>query len=159
HPVGSVRHSRRLAARAAEAGDAQRSEVRGPEQVSQGALRHRTVPPSLLLAALALAGTAYAHAIGSAPGRPRSLAPSGIRLTPTAAAGATFVRLHPGLRDFPRYVAGQAVTTATSPDGKTLLVLTSGYNQLSDRAGRVIPADSAEYVFVYDISHGRPESR
>src|SRR5690242_306812 len=94
---------------------------------------------SLLLASLALAGAPCAHAAGSAPGHARSpIAPSGIRLTPTAAAGATFVRLNPGLRDFPGYVAGQAVTTAVSPDGRMLLVLTSGYNQLSDQAGKVI---------------------
>ncbi|HEY2037407.1 MAG TPA: YncE family protein, partial [Steroidobacteraceae bacterium] len=112
------------------------------------------------LAVLALAGIPWANAAAPAPGSSRPpVAPSGIPVTPTAAAGATFVRLNPRLHDFPRYAAGQAVTTATSPDGKTLLILTSGYNQLSDRAGHVIPADSAEYVFVYDIGHGRPESR
>ncbi len=76
-----------------------------------------------------------------------------------AAAGASFSRLRPHLRDFPHYLAGQAVTTATSPDGKTLLILTSGYNRLLDRTGKVIPADSEEYVFVYDIGHDRPERR
>ena len=114
----------------------------------------------MMLAALVLTGAPCADAAGPAARSTHSpIAPSGIRLTPTAAAGATFVRLNPGLRDFPGYVAGQAVTTATSPDGKTLLILTSGYNQLSDRKGKVIPADSEEYVFVYDIGHGRPESR
>jgi len=87
------------------------------------------------------------------------IAPSGIRLTPTAAAGAAFARLNPGLRAFPRYTAGQAVTTVTSPDGKTLLILTSGFNQLFDRAAKVIPAGSEEYVFVYDIGRDRPERR
>ena len=115
---------------------------------------------SLLLGAVALTAMPGAYAAGPTPGHARSpIAPSGIRLTPTAAAGATFVRLNPGLRDFPGYVAGQAVTTAVSPDGKTLLVLTSGFNQLSDRAGKVIPADSKEYVFVYGIGHGQPELR
>jgi DNA-binding beta-propeller fold protein YncE len=113
-----------------------------------------------LLAALALIGSPWASAASARPARPRApLAPSGIRLTPTAAAGASFSRLNPHLHDFPGYLAGQAVTTATSPDGKTLLVLTSGYNQLKDRAGQVIPADSEEYVFVYDISHDRPVRR
>jgi DNA-binding beta-propeller fold protein YncE len=115
---------------------------------------------SMVLAALALTAVPCADAAGPAPSRARPpMAPSGIRLTPTAAAGATFVRLNPGLRDFPGYVAGQAVTTAISPDGKTLLVLTSGYNQLNDRAGKLLPADSEEYVFVYDIGQGRPQSR
>src|SRR5690348_932303 len=103
---------------------------------------------SALLVALALTGIPYASAAGPAPSRSRPpVAPSGIRITPTAAAGADFSRLNPGLHDFPGYVAGQAVTAATSPDGKTLLILTSGYNRLLNRAGEVIPADSEEYVF------------
>jgi len=113
-----------------------------------------------LLAACALAGNPYAGAATSPLRRPLPpLAPSGIRLTPTAAAGASFSRLNPHLRDAPGYLAGQAVTTAISPDGRTLLILTSGYNQLDDRAGKVIPGDSQEYVFVYAIGHGRPERR
>src|SRR5579863_1521999 len=112
------------------------------------------------LAAWAVVAIPWANAAAVAPSRPRQpIAPSGIRLTPTAAAGADFLRLNPGLRDFPRHVAGQAVTTVTSPDGRTLLILTSGYNRLLDRAGKVIPADSQEYVFVYDISHDRPQRR
>jgi YVTN family beta-propeller protein len=86
-------------------------------------------------------------------------APSGLRLTPTAAAGARFSRLDPGLPGFPGYVAGQAVTTVTSPDGKTLLILTSGFNRLFDKGGARIAAASNEYVFVYDISHDRPERK
>lgn len=100
-------------------------------------------------------------ALGPAAGRVASarrvpVAPSGVRLTPTAAAGAHFTRLNPRLRAFPGYLAGQAVSTLTSPDGKTLLILTSGYNRLFDRLGRVIPADSEEYIFVYDIGRDRP---
>ncbi|HEV2270046.1 MAG TPA: alkaline phosphatase family protein [Steroidobacteraceae bacterium] len=115
---------------------------------------------AVLLAALAVAAIPSANAAAVAPSAPRQpIAPSGIRLTPTAAAGADFSRLNPGLRDFPRHVAGQAVTTVTSPDGRTLLILTSGYNLLLDQAGKVIPADSKEYVFVYDISHDRPQRR
>jgi hypothetical protein len=116
--------------------------------------------PAALLAALALIALARAVAATPAPvGSHPPVAPSGIRLTPTAAAGADFSRLNPGLHDFPGYLAGQPVTTATSPDGKTLLILTSGYNQLLDARGKVIPADSAEYVFVYDIRQGRPRRR
>jgi DNA-binding beta-propeller fold protein YncE len=115
---------------------------------------------TVLLAALALAAVPAADAARAASDEARPpVAPSGIRLTPTAAAGAVFARLNPGLHDFPRYLAGQAVTTATSPDGNTLLILTSGYNRLRDRTGQVIAADSKEYVFVYDIRHGRPEPR
>jgi YVTN family beta-propeller protein len=109
--------------------------------------------PAALLAALSLITTPWAVAAR------QRVAPSGIRLTPTAAAGASFSHLDPRLRDFPGHGAGEAVTTVTSPDGRTLLVLTSGYNQMLDRAGKVIPADSNEYVFVYDIARDRPERR
>src|SRR5579872_5721818 len=113
---------------------------------------------SLLLASLALTGISCARAATAAARSPLPpVAPSGIRLTPTAAAGASFAHLNPHLQNAPGYIAGQAVTTATSPDGRTLLILTSGYNQLLDSAGRVIPAESNEYIFVYDISRGRPE--
>jgi len=67
---------------------------------------------------------------------------SGQRITPTAPTGSSFVPLNPGLSDNPQYVAGQAVTTVVSPDGKTLLVLTSGYNRVNDSSGHVIPARS-----------------
>jgi YVTN family beta-propeller protein len=64
--------------------------------------------------------------------------------------------LNPGLPDNPGYVVGQAVTTALSPDGKTLLVLTSGYNRVVDATGANIADQSNEYVFVFDVSHGAP---
>lgn len=85
------------------------------------------------------------------------VAPSGVRVTPLAAAGAHFTRLNPHLPAFPDYTAGQAVTTQISPDGKTLLILTSGYNRLHDADGKLIEAASNEYVFVYDIASGAPK--
>lgn len=81
---------------------------------------------------------------------------SGQRLTPTAARGAHFEPLDPGLAAFPRYTAGQAVTTTVSPDGKTLLILTSGYNLIEDAHDKNIPSASNEYVFVEDIAHDTP---
>jgi YVTN family beta-propeller protein len=82
--------------------------------------------------------------------------PDGQVITPTAAPGAAFNSLNPGLADFPDFTAGQAVTTAISPDGTTLLVLTSGYNRNYDSTGKVIPQDSNEYVFVLDVGSGSP---
>ena len=70
--------------------------------------------------------------------------------------GLNLISLNPGLADYPDFTAGQAVTTAVSPDGATLLVLTSGFNRNIDATGKVIPADSSEYVFVFDITSGRP---
>jgi DNA-binding beta-propeller fold protein YncE len=81
---------------------------------------------------------------------------SGQQITPTAPTGASFVPLNPGLADNPQYLAGQAVTSIVSPDGKTLLVLTSGYNMLHDSDGKLIPSDSTQFVFIYDISQHKP---
>jgi len=84
---------------------------------------------------------------------------SGQQITPTAPTGATFAPLNPGFVDNPQYLAGQAVTSVVSPDGKTLLVLTSGYNMLHDSSGHTVPAKSTQFVFVYDISHYKPSQK
>jgi YVTN family beta-propeller protein len=85
---------------------------------------------------------------------------TGQQITPLAPAGAKFALLNPGLSDIPTWRAEQAVTSISSPDHKTLLVLTSGYNRVNYTSGPMRgstnPADSNEYVFVYDISQGRP---
>lgn len=81
--------------------------------------------------------------------------PSGQIITPLAPKGVQFTQLNPGLRDFPTYTAGQAGKTAVSPDGNTLLVLTSGFNRVHDARGHRIEADSNEYVFIFDVSHDR----
>lgn len=85
--------------------------------------------------------------------------PTGVQITPTAARGALFQTLNPDLPTRPDFVAGQAVTTVTSPDGKTLLILTSGYNRNNGADGARVAAESNEYVFVYDISNGSPIKR
>ncbi len=85
--------------------------------------------------------------------------PSGQIITPLAPLGAAFSTLNPGLKDFPGYTVGQAVKTAMSPDGNTLLVLTSGYNRLKNALGHQIAADSNEYVFVFDLTHGHLQQR
>jgi YVTN family beta-propeller protein len=84
------------------------------------------------------------------PEQPQTM-PSGQLITPLAATGATLSKLNPGLKDFPDYTVGQAVKMAMSPDGNTLLVLTSGYNRLNDDQNHRIAADSNEYVFVFDV--------
>jgi len=83
--------------------------------------------------------------------------PTGMRITPTAAPGARFSVLNPDLPGAPEFTAGQAVSTAVSPDGNTLLVLTSGYNVRYDASGNLIPQESGEYVFVYDIRTQPPK--
>lgn len=86
--------------------------------------------------------------------------PTGVRITPGAAKGSIFQSLNPGLISDPNFTVGQAVSTAVSPDGRTLLILTSGYNSQNftsgPNAGRTNPAESNEYVFVFDISGSKP---
>jgi len=84
------------------------------------------------------------------------LTPAGQRITPTAAPNSQFVALNPGLQDFPRFTAGQAVSLALSPDKKTLVALTSGYNRNNDAAGKVVPGASSEYAFIYSLESGWP---
>jgi len=80
--------------------------------------------------------------------------PTGQTITPLAPTGAKFSQLNPGLKDFPGYTVGQAIKTVISPDGNTLLILTSGYNSLNDAQGNRDAVNSNEYVFVFDLTHG-----
>ncbi|HLY20199.1 MAG TPA: hypothetical protein VKR61_23390 [Bryobacteraceae bacterium] len=82
--------------------------------------------------------------------------PTGKQVTPSAAPGAQFVPLNPGLPGYAGFVAGQAMSTAVSPDSHTLLILTSGYNVLRGPGGKKVPDASREYVFVYDIGRHPP---
>ena len=70
---------------------------------------------------------------------------TGQKITPTAAAGSVFTPLNPHLATEPNYTVGQAETTLVSPDGKTMLVLTSGYNLNQTPSGATDPLTSTEY--------------
>src|ERR1700758_286072 len=83
--------------------------------------------------------------------------PTGMRITPTAAHGAHFSTLNPNLPGAPEFTAGQAVATAVSPDGNMLLILPSGYNIRYNASGNLLPQESNEYVFVYDITAQPPK--
>ncbi len=61
--------------------------------------------------------------------------PTGVHITPSAAPGSSFQPLNPGLSFDPSFTVGQAVATAVSPDGHTLLILTSGYNSQNITSG------------------------
>jgi YVTN family beta-propeller protein len=102
------------------------------------------------LVAVTFAGAAAANDAGE-------MLPTGQRITPEAAPGALFQDLDPGFAGHPDRRAGMAVTTVASHDGKTLLVLTSGFNRWSLPNGRPDPAESSEFVFVFDISSGKPK--
>lgn len=101
-----------------------------------------------------------------------ALLPTGQAITPAAAPGSTFERLNTSQRSDGNAAAAEAVTTALSRDGKTLLVLTSGYNKnfndeetgesftypvLDPQTGAPssVTTTNAEWVFVFDVSSGK----
>ena len=86
----------------------------------------------------------------------REVLPTGLAITPFAAHGVSYFPLNPHLPQFPSFVAGQPVTIAPSPGGKTLLVLTSGYNRNNGPTGRRVRSASNEYIFVYDVAGDSP---
>jgi DNA-binding beta-propeller fold protein YncE len=94
--------------------------------------------------------------LGSLSYGQQALPNTGQQITPLAPTGSAFVPLNPGLSDNPEYLAGQAATSVVSPDGRTLLVLTSGYNLVKNSSDSVIAGDSTQFVFVYDISRYQP---
>ncbi len=75
------------------------------------------------LAVVSMAGNTLAYATS----QPVVL-PTGATITPDAAPGSVFQPLTVALPDYPSYEPDSAQTTAVSPDGKTLLILTSGFN-------------------------------
>ena len=80
-----------------------------------------------------------------------------MRITPTAAPGARFSTLNPDLPDAPELHGRPGRHHGRQPRRKTLLILTSGYNIRYDERGNLLPQDSGEYVFVYDITAQPPE--
>jgi DNA-binding beta-propeller fold protein YncE len=108
-----------------------------------------SLPSAARLAAVLTAGI-LAGVTNAAFGQ--AVLPTGATITPTATPGSVFQPLTVALPDYPNYSPDSAETTAISPDGKTLLILTSGYNLNLDSNGNFQPQDSSEYVFVYDIS-------
>jgi DNA-binding beta-propeller fold protein YncE len=87
-------------------------------------------------------------------------------LTPLATTGSSFQFLDTGMvvtdtidpSVLPvEWLAGQAVSTSVSPDGNTLLVLTSGYNRVFQGAFPIFdPLYSSEYIFIFDITNHSP---
>jgi len=105
-----------------------------------------------------------ALARGQTPQQPQQLPNMGQQITPLAPTGSALQFLNPGLAPPAQdWLASQAVTSVVSPDHKTMLVMTSGYNRYF--TSNVQPAtggtayyapDSNEYVFVFDISTPTP---
>src|ERR1700692_4037600 len=101
---------------------------------------------TMLLASTALAVPLLAHANVNLP------LPSGHFVTPTPPAGAVQQPLNPGLAAYPNFVAGEAVRSQLSPDGTTLAVICAGHNSLDQPDGTVDTANSAQYIFIYNVA-------
>ena len=114
----------------------------------------------LFLAMIAFVCTSALMVVIKADAQNGTFIPTGVRITPTAAPGSSFQPLNPGLPTNPGFTAGHGVTTVVSPDGQTLLVLTSGFNRENFTSGanlgRRNPAESNEYIFVFNISGSAP---
>lgn len=111
-------------------------------------------------------------AFGAQSAGPRFV-PTGQFVTPTAAPGSAFYPLGTGLRPDNNADAAEAVATVMSPDGTTLLVLTSGYNQNFKTTSGVpitrpvldpvtgapsnVSTPKGEWVFVYDVTTNVPK--
>ncbi|MFI4936186.1 MAG: bifunctional YncE family protein/alkaline phosphatase family protein [Caulobacterales bacterium] len=105
-------------------------------------------------------GALWALAFGAAQAAAApQFVPTGQFITPAAAPGSIFQPLNPGLPGEPAYTAGQAAAVALSPDGRTLLILTTGFNRMFTPDGKPVLAASAEFVFVYDVSGNAPVKR
>ena len=77
--------------------------------------------------------------------------PTGQSISPLAAPGAVFTPLRAGIGPHPDYVADGAAAMSVSPDGRQMLALTSGYNRFNGPDGKIVPEQSGQYVFVYDL--------
>jgi YVTN family beta-propeller protein len=112
---------------------------------------HRSLTSFLAVVTLSIVAPSLARGDAGA-----QILPTGVRITPGAAPGSHFQRLNPGLASRPGFEVDHASATALSPDGATLLVLTSGYNLNNGPDGNVVPSESTEWVFVFDASRVPP---
>jgi hypothetical protein len=76
----------------------------------------------------------------------KQLLPTGQVLTPQAAPGASFSPLRVRVGPHPSYVADGASAIAVSPNGREMLVLTSGYNHYNGADGKLLDKQSTQYI-------------
>jgi len=132
----------------------------------------RVVDASFPIPALGLALALIISSVPACAQQPQALPNMGQQITPLAPQGSRFEPLNPELPYDPAFPAGpswlasHAVTTVVSPDHRTLLILTSGYNRVSNTYLVPIPPTatwianaSNEYVFIYDISTPKAAKR
>jgi DNA-binding beta-propeller fold protein YncE len=98
-----------------------------------------------------------ASALAQAPIAPIMNIPNvGEQITPLTVRGSRFTYLNPGLAAYPSHVVGQGVSAVTSPDKKTLAVMTSGDYGIYTSTGSQDTAHSTEWIFIYNITGAVP---
>ena len=96
-------------------------------------------------------GAATLCTAAAAPDGPIWL-PTGQSVTPQAAPGSVIQPLSADLPVVGKQLVGGGVTTAISPDGASLFVLTAGFNVWRGPDGKRVPDASTEHLFVYNIT-------
>jgi DNA-binding beta-propeller fold protein YncE len=121
----------------------------------------RIARPSCRL--LVLSALGYAAFSGRAPADPPpgelvvdQATATGKLITPIAASGAIFQELDPGISAAPDRRATYGAAVAVAPNGKRLAIMTSGFPAWFDKDGKVVPAASMEYVFLFDVTGPAP---
>ena len=111
--------------------------------------------------------------VGGPPWGP-ALLPTGQLITALAAPGSRFQRIRTGLRPDFNADANGAIASSLSPDGATLLVLTSGYNgyfyttsgapitapyidPTTGQGSGSLTTPQFQWVFVYDVTGSQPK--
>lgn len=105
----------------------------------------------LLFATCLSAVPAWGQGAPAAAGEQVQQLPTGQSLTPLAVPGARFAPLVARVGPKPETVADGASAISVSPDGRRMLVLTSGYNRVNGANGAIVPEQSVQYVFVYAL--------
>ncbi len=121
--------------------------------------RFNGLPKAIVLAWVMLLFAGLANAQGNGDEEGKSPTPPGLYITPTALPDAVQQDLNPGLTNYPKFVAGEAIKAVVSPDGKTLAILTAGMNSLhkldTSTTLPTAPADAAastQFLFLFDVS-------
>jgi hypothetical protein len=104
------------------------------------------------MTASALCLSVPARAEPAQRGSPATRLATGQYVAPLAVRGAVQQFLNPGLPAYPDFIAGEAVRSQLSPDGKTLAILCAGHNSLDKPDGTTDTAASTQFIFLYDVS-------
>ncbi len=137
-----------------------------PQAISSSIVPPPPVTATYIVTAANVSGSTTAPLTITIYNAPQAVPNLGQQITPLAVSHSTFQFLDTGFvvtdpidTTVPavEWMAGQASSTVVSPDGNTLLVLTSGFNRVyQDGFPFFDPLYSSEYVFIYNIQSGAP---